>query len=237
MLIIALAAVRLGATDGEWQPRAVASFETGYVRRGIERAGASVRPELQLSDERWSFGAWLNSPFSDSDERETAMQVGYSHRLDSGLKLEVQVTHFRFDRSGVGHAAHSTEAAAGLTLPAGPGRLGFVFARDVDRRANCTEVNYAGEIALKKLGAFLNYRLFVGTVQADDVLPRAAVRLADSYTYHGIEAALPYRVGSQTVVTLGVHYAGTWGARPFWSPTGASPKGQIGLNLAVSHEF
>jgi len=236
-LLISLTAARLGALEGEWQQRASVSFDTSYVRRGIEQAGASVRPAWQLSDERWSFDVWANAPFCADDEREAAMRIGYSHDFGANLKLDWQVAHYRFERVGAEHANHATEAGVALTLPAGPGRIGVGLIRDVERRANYVEMGYAGEIALKKLGAFLNYRFFAGWVQADDVLPRSAVRVADAYSYHGVEVAVPYRVGSQTIVTLGARYAGTWGARPFWSPTGASPKAGIALNLAVSHEF
>lgn len=237
VFILMLLAARLGAADGEWVRKVEAVVETKYVRHGIERAGTSLRPEAWLTDEAWKFGAWMNFPLHEGHWHELGLSAGYAHVFEAGPTLGLQVTHFHLGHAYDGHPAHTAELTVSLALPAGPGRAEFSLTRDVNRRADLAELGYEGEIALKSLGAFLNYRLYVGTQEADDVLPSWAMRVADGYTYHGVDLKLPYRVGGQTLMTAGVHYAGTNGARPFWSPDRAAPGTKIWLSLAASYEF
>lgn len=240
LLVFALCslAARLAAADGEWTRTMDATIESKFVRRGVELAGASVRPGAWIANETWKLGAWVNFPFEDGRWRELGVSAAYTHAFESGSSLGLEIAHYHWGNARDGHPAHDGEVTASLSLPAGPGRAGVKLSRDVNRRADIGELSYAGEYALKNWGAFLNYRIYAGSVEADDVLPqRAAPRVADSYTYHGVDLTLPYRIGGQTIVTAGVHYAGTNGARPFWSPNGASIGAKIWLSLAASYEF
>lgn len=235
-----LMAVPLIAADGDWTRGAAATAESKLVRRGIEHAGASVAPAVWLTDETWRVGVHAAVPFENASGSEFGMNASYTRALESGVKLGGEVAHVRWGDASFGHPSHTTEFAAFMSFPSGPGRVTVRLARDVERRADIGELSYAGEYALKAWGAFLNYHLYAGSVAADDVLPRSvapAPRVADAYTYHGIDLTLPYRVGGQTVVTAGVHYAGTNGARPFWSPSGAAPGAKVWLSLAASYEF
>lgn len=235
-----LLAVPLIAADGEWMRGAEAKLESKLVQRGIERAGASVSPAVWFTDETWSLGAHAAVPFEKPSRSEFTVNAGYLHALESGRKFGVEVAHLRLGDDRNGHPSQTTEFAGFLSFPSGPGRTTLRIARDVERRADVGELSYAGEYALKTWGAFLNYRLYAGSVSADDVLPQtvgAAPRAADSYSYHGIDLSLPYRVGGQTIVTAGIHYAGTNGARPFWSPSGTSSGVKVWLSLAASYEF
>jgi hypothetical protein len=238
--VFCLVVMPLIAADGDWTRGAAATIQSKFVRRGIERAGASVSPAIEFTDDTWSLGAQAAVPFENAGRSQFDLSVGYAHALDSGAKLGFEVGHFRFGNATMGHPSQTTEFAALLSFSAGPGRTTMRFGRDVERRTDIGELSYAGEYALKAWGAFLNYHLYIGSVAADDVLPRrlaSVPRIADSYTYHGIDLTLPYRVGGQTIVTAGVHYAGTDGARPFWSPSGASPGAKVWLSLATSYEF
>ncbi|MBX3736949.1 MAG: hypothetical protein KF715_09690 [Candidatus Didemnitutus sp.] len=238
-LVLALFAARLGAADGEWTRSVDGTIESKFVRRGIERAGASVRQGAWLANEEWKFGAWVNVPFTARRWSEFGVLAAYTHTFgESGPTLGLQVTHYHLADAYEGHPAHAGEVAASFSFPAGPGRVTASVTRDVSRRADMGELGYGGEYALKDWGAFLNYRLYVGAVEADNVLPElGGPRIEDSYSYHGIDLTLPYRIGGQTVVTAGLHYAGTDGARPFWSPGEASPGGKIWFSLAASYEF
>lgn len=239
-LAFCLVAAPLIAADGEWSRGAEATVESKFVRRGIERAGASVAPAVWFTDEAWSLGASATVPFEKANRSEFGVNAGYTYSLEPDVKLGVEVTHFRYSNALSGHPGQTTELAASVSFSSGPGRTTLRFARDVERQADIGELSYAGEYALKAWGAFLRYRLYAGSAQADNVLPRLpapAPHVSDSYTYHGIDLTLPYRVGGQTIVTAGVHYAGTNGARPFWSPSGAAPGPKVWLSLAASYEF
>jgi hypothetical protein len=238
ILLLLAPIMRLMAADGEWTRTIETTVASRDVQRGIERAKASVRPAGWLTDETWRFGTWLNLPVENTRGREFAVLAGYTHTFGSDVRAGLEVTHYFLGDTRDGHPSHTGEVAAIFSLPAGPARLGASVARDVNRRADIGELSYAGEYALKNWGAFLHYRFYVGAVEADDVLPqRSAPRIEDSYTYHGVDLAVPYRIGGQTVLTAGVHYAGTTGARPFWSPIGARPGDKVWFTLAASREF
>lgn len=233
-----LLAARVVAADGDWVRTVDATVESKFVRRGIERAGGSVRPGAWLSDGAWKLGASLNLPFTRSEAHELAMMAGYTHAFDSGLQFGLEVTHFHFGDAQLGQPSHTAEVAATASFAVGPGRAMATLARDVNRRADIGELSFSGEYALKNWGAFLGYRVYVGAVEADDALPQLPPPgVEDSYSYHGADLTLPYRVGGQTVLTAGVHYAGTVGARPFWSPDGAAPGVKFWVSLAASYEF
>lgn len=233
-----LAVARIIAADGEWTRVVESSVDSKYVRRGIERAEASVRPAAWLGNEAWRLGAWVDYPLEEARWHEVGMTAGYAHTCESGVQIGFEVTHFHLGGAEGGHPSHTAEVAASVSWVLGPGRVTASLARDVNRRADLGEVAYAGAYPLSSWGAFLNYRLYVGSVEADDVLPqRSAARVEDSYVYHGLDLTLPYRVGGQTVLTAGLHYASTQGARPFWAPSGAVPKGQAWISLAASYEF
>lgn len=235
---VCLLAARLAAADGEWTRTADATVESKFVRRGIERAGASVQPAAWLTNETWRLGAWVNLPFQNGRWNELGASVDYTHAFNSGAKLGLEVAHYHLGDAYRGHPAHNGEVTASFSLPAGPGRAVLSLTRDVNRRADIGEISYAGEYALKNWGAFLNYRVYLGAVEADDVLPRLPPpHVEDGYAYHGVDVSLPYRVGGQTIVTAGIHYAGTNGARPLWSPNEASTGAKIWLSLAASYEF
>jgi hypothetical protein len=233
-------AAPLIAADGEWTRSSGATVESEFVRRGIERASATVTPAVLFTDDAWRLTAEAAVPFDGARRGEFVARFGRTLVFDSGMKLGLEVAHFRFGEPEGGHPSHATEFAASLSIPAGPGMAIASFTRDVDRRADIAELSYGGEYALKTWGAFLNYRFYAGAIAADDVLPHAGgitLRVADSYSYHGVDLTLPYRIGGQTIVTAGVHYAGTNGARPLWSPSGASPGAKVWLSLAASYEF
>lgn len=237
-LLLCLLAARVGAADGEWVRSVDATLESKFVRRGIERAGASVRPGAWLTDEAWSFGAWVNLPLAQGRWRELGVSAGYTHTFERGAAVGVRITHYHLGDAYDGHPAHTGEVTASVALPLGPGRATASFTRDVNRRADIGELSYAGDYALKAWGAFLHYRIYGGSVEADDALPQLpGVRVEDAYTYHGLDLTLPYRIGGQTVLTAGGHYAGTSGARRFWSPNEATPGGRIWFSLAASYEF
>lgn len=239
VLALCSLAARLAAADSEWTRTMDATVESKFVRRGIERAGASVRPAVWATDATWELGAWANLPFEQASRTELGVSAGYTRTFGADVKFGVEIAQFRFGGAEAGHPKHTTELGATLSFSAGPGRVALDVTRDGERRADIGQLSYAGEYALKNWGAFLNYRVYLGSVDAADVLPRlvSPLRVADSYTYHGVDLTLPYRVGGQTIVTAGVHYAGTNGARPFWSPDGASTRAKLWLSLAASYEF
>ena len=240
LLLLALPGVASAAWpfDEEWTRRIEAKALTRFVQHGVERADESVQPTAWLVSESLKLGTWINFPLSDTRSHEFALAAAYTHRFENGIAIEFDVTHYHLRDARAGHPGHTAELSLIFSRPVGPGRVEATYLRDVKRQADLGEVAYAGEWALKSLGAFLNYRAYLGAKSAADVLPNLPGRkIADSYTYFGADLTVPYRVGGATVVTAGVHYAGTQGQRPFWSPIGARPGSKLWATLAATYEF
>lgn len=227
-----------GPFDEEWTRRIEAKGLTRFVQHGIERAGGSVQPAAWLVSESWKLGTWTNFPLNDTRSHEFALVAAYTHQLENGASIELDVTHAHLRDARAGHPGHTAELSLILSHAAGPGRIEWIYLRDVKRQADLGEVAYAGEWALQALGAFLNYRAYLGAKSAADVLPNLpGAKVADSYAYFGADLTVPYRVGGSTVVTAGLHYAGTHGQRPFWSPVNARVGGRWWATLAATYEF
>ncbi|MBA4137751.1 MAG: hypothetical protein C0518_10585 [Opitutus sp.] len=225
--------------DGDWTRKIEATALTRFMRHGVERADESFQPGVWLASESLKLGAWANFPLSDTRSHELALNAAYTHAFgDAGTTLTADVTHFHLRDARNGHPGHTAELTLALAQPAGPGRVIVSVTRDVKREADLGEIAYVGEWALRNWGAFLNYRFYVGSMSARDVLPNLpGAKIADAYTFHGVDLTLPYRIGGATVLTAGVHYAGTQGQRPFWSPINARVGGKIWATLGATYEF
>lgn len=224
--------------DEEWTRRVEAKGLTRLVRHGVERAEGSVQPAAWLVSESLTFGTWANFPLGDTRSHEFALAAAYTHRFENGTAVEFDVTHYHLRHARAGHPGYTVEFSLSLSRPVGPGRIEAIYLRDVKRQADLAEIAYGGEWALKSLGAFLNYRAYLGRMDAADVLPNLpGPQVGDSFTYFGADLTVPYRIGGATVVTAGIHYTGTRGQRPFWSPLNARVGGKLSVTLAATYEF
>lgn len=223
--------------DGEWTRTVEARADAKFVHHGIERAGPSVRPAAWLETEGLRLGSWMTFPLDDTRSHEFALVANVWHTFSTGTKLELDVTHYHLRDARDGHPGHTAELTLTVAHPCGPGRIEASYLRDVNRDAELGELAYAGEWALKSWGAFLHYRVYAGNKSAHDVLPHLRPAVRDAYSYHGADLSVPYRIGGETVVTAGVHFAGTVGARPFWSPIRAASGAKFWVSLVATHTF
>lgn len=223
--------------DGEWTRTIEARADSRFVHHGIERAGPSVRPAAWLETEGLRLGSWMTFPVDDTRSHEFALVANAWHTFSTGTKVEFDVTHYHLRDARDGHPGHTAELTLTIAQPIGPGRVEASYLRDVNREGEVGELAYAGEWPLKTLGAFMHYRFYVGAKSARDVLPHLRPAVRDGYSFHGADFSVPYRIGGETVVTAGLHFAGTVGARPFWSPVRASSGAKVWCSLAASRSF
>lgn len=241
-VLFTLLAVRAAALtsplEWEWTRQVETQVLSRFVQHGVERADESFQVAGWLKSESLKLGTWTNFPISDTRSHEFALVGAYVHRLEGGTELEFDVTHYHLRDARNGHPGHTAELTFLVSHPVGPGRVVASVLFDVNRHAEQGELAYAGEWALKSLGTFLNYRVYAGHKHGHDVLHNLpGDEVVDSYRYHGVDLTIPYRIGGATVVTLGVHYAGTVGQRPFWSPINAPVRDKVWAILATSYEF
>ena len=224
--------------DAEWTARVEGRGLTRFVHHGVERAAESLQPSAWLESESLKLGTWMNFPVSDTRSHEFALVAAYTHRFEQGPEFRLDVTHYHLRDARNGHPGHTAELTVSLGQPAGPGRAVVRYTRDVKRQADVAELAYEGEWALKSLGAFLHYRAYLGAKHARNVLPNlTGAKIADGYAFHGLDLTLPYRVGGSTMLTAGLHYAGTQGQRPYWSPVAARVGAKVWATLGATYEF
>lgn len=215
------------------------AYASGYVFRGVERAGVSVQAAVEFNRDRLRGGIWVNQPFDRGDTREVNLNAAYTWQPADGFTLEASVAHAWFDEVPGGGVDRSFETGLTATLaPAGGFTPSFAYYHDFRLRADTMQASVARSIALTKLGAFLELNFFAGWTSGDDWRPDApGLRRHDSYGYWGGAVHLPYRVGAHTTVVAGLHYADSFGRSATNGPFGRASSGNLWAAFGVTFDF
>jgi len=228
------------AQDGELALAATTGLATGYAYRGVERSSAAWQAALEGSLDGWRGRLWSNRPLDSAEPGELQSSLGYVWPAAGALAVEVRGTHFWYiDGPGNGAAGHSFEAAVQLDWNLRSGwRPGLGFAYDIRYRSRAVEASLAYDVALPKLGTYLEFRVYGGCVAAKDVLPdTTGLGISDAYTYYGADVRLPYRIAPHWMLVAEAHITGTVNQSRVWSPLGRGAGSRGLLNLAVRFEL
>jgi hypothetical protein len=227
------------AQMGEEEPpvRANVVYASKYVVRGAARAGDSAQIGVQFAREALRGGIKINQPFDASDSRELGLRLSRGWQVSEHLGLSAMVNHTWFDRTpGVDR---SLEAGVAATFsPVGEFTPSLSYSHDFRFDADSVEASVARSVPLTKLGAFLEFSFYAGSVQGRDWRPdQAGARRQDGYEYFGGEVRLPYRVGANATLELGLHYADSLGRSASNGPFSRQGGGRIWLSFGVNADF
>ncbi len=215
------------------------AYASRSVFRGVERSADALQAGVEFSRDNLHGGLGTRQSFGGDDAREVDLHGGYRWSLDNGATVEASVAHTWFDRVPGGGVERSLETGLAATLPPVSGFTpGARYSHDFYFRADTIEVALARSTALTKLGAFLEWNFFAGWVTGRDWRPEAAgPRRRDDYGYWGAEVSLPYRIGSNSMVAAGLHYAEALGRSATNGPFGRSGNPGLWVTLGVSLDF
>jgi hypothetical protein len=219
--------------------RAGLDYATQYVFRGVQRAGASVQPSVELAKGDLRGGLGSNLPFQGGAEREADLNLAYSWRVTEELALKFSAVQYWHGDAPVDGTRRSFET--GLTAVATPVK-GIIpsldYYHDFRLRADTVQVSLTRGFPLTSLGTYLDLNLFAGWVAGGDWRPDApGPPRHDSYRYWGAEAHLPYRIGLHTTVIAGLHFSDSVGRSPTNGPDGLAGGRRFWATLGVSLDF
>lgn len=243
-LLLLVLAPALVATAADWEDEPQLAFEAGLVSRvlsrGVDLAGTSATAELGFAHGSWRGRAAWSAPFSSGEAGIGHLGANYTWRWNDRFSIVATAAHQRFAGAPAGFGRrHGTEAGLALrrSLPRGSA-LVLDLRHDFRLRAQITELRLDGSTALTRFGAFLEWRVFAGWVDAENIQPDAAgPRRGDAHGYAGADFRLPYRVGERLQIVATAGFSGTRGAHRDWSSRGRSDGWQSALGLAVRLDF
>lgn len=242
LLLLALGAGATALRADEESPRRVdLMYGSRGVVAGVERTGATLQTDAVWQGEAWRALAEVATPFAADEERRATVGAGYRWLLgeDEAWRVEAALRHTWAERGLASEARRMLTADISVTLPAIRRFTPSVdYAHDFRRQADLVQVALAHSIALTKLGAFVDGKIFSGWAAGEDWRPDAAgLARADSYEYWGVEASVPYRIGLHTTVVAGLHYTSERGRSELNGPSGLSRGQNFWITFGVSLDF
>ncbi|MDP2138266.1 MAG: hypothetical protein Q8J74_10460 [Candidatus Didemnitutus sp.] len=239
LLIFAAFTAALGAWEDELLTKLEFGFATNVAVEGIERAGEGVRAGVDFSSAGFRGEVTIHQPFDRGEPRVSRLALRHSWTIGEEFSLGLSARHFRQDGAPANVTRHRSQLGAVLAWTRVDGWTPSVaYHRDLRLQADLAEVRLARSLALPNLGAFLEWSVFAGWIDAADARPDAAgAAVSDTFSYYGAEARLPYRVGERTMLVVTGRLSGATGNAAFWSPTGRSGGTRAGVDLSVTFDF
>lgn len=235
-----------GAASGlaaPWTEEPVTTVETTWVservERGVERAGPAVQARVAWTGGPWRAAAGLSRALTAEGLDEAGIRLARIHEV--GRVVEVEASLAWASAGGLPGTSPRDAWEAGLRvarrLPH-DARISGAWWHDFSRRANTAEVALEHSWPLTRLGTYLDTRLWLGWIHAEDWRPEVAgPAVAGGYGYGGGAVELPYRVGAHTTLLAGLEFSTSWNARDAgWRAGLYGPRNLIG-RIGVSFDF
>jgi hypothetical protein len=203
------------------------------------RSGDAAQASVDFTNNGFHAGAWTSRPLAVGGSGETDLEAGYAFKITEQFTLEPTVTQYTYANATPDATRQSTEAGLQAVWEAGGGWTASVACyHDFRLQADTAQAEAGYSLALKNLGAFLEFNSFAGWANGANLRPGAAgPRVHDGYAYCGAEVRLPYRVGAHTTVVAGLHFSDAVGQSRSWSPTGAGSTARGWFSFAVNFDF
>ena len=191
------------------EPVLTADFDyaSRYVFRGIPHAGDSAQASVEYAVNGFRAGVWTNQPFRRDDGGEVDLTAAYARQVSPELNLEFAITSYNFTDTPANLPRHSLEVGLTATLkPIAGFTPSLGVQRDFQLDSSSVQGALAYSVALPRLGAYLEWSVFGGWVDARHLRPAApGPRIGDGYGYFGGEVHVPYRIGAHSTLSVGLH--------------------------------
>ncbi|OAM87277.1 TorF family putative porin [Termitidicoccus mucosus] len=198
-------------------------YANDHVFRGLEQAGNSLQPSIEVTVENIYAGFWTNLPVTKEENDEIDIYVGCKKQLTDHLAVDLLGTYYWYPEAGGGQTKDSYELGLGLSYGIGGFSISIYGYYDFRLESATVQASagYSLPIKFGRFGASLDFNVFAGTVSARDWTPddnrvvwdTGANRMAgsykakESYNYYGANLTLPYRLNDKALLHAGLHYA------------------------------
>ena len=204
-LVIAVAALVTGgiAQAGDLSVSADVTFASKYVFRGLQLGDNSLQPSVELTQDQFYGGIWVNQPLENrssiSLEDEIDFYLGWTPQLSDAVALDIGATHYYYT-GAVGRPStdSSTEVFVGANFSMDKLTPGIYAYYDFDLEAFTVQGNLGFSVPLDQAGTSLDLAASIGNVSPD---------VGDSYTYYTVGASLPYKINEHATIKVGVNWA------------------------------
>ena len=186
------------------------TYASEYIFRGIENAGPSFQPSIEVSAGDAYVGFWTNQPVTKGETNEIDIYGGYKYKLNDALSFEAVGTYYWYPEAskGAGQTDDSYEVGLGATYLYSGISTSLYYYYDLRLKADTIQGSVGYSVPLEAIGSSVDFSVFYGTVDARDWSPNAAgFPTFENYNYYGADISVPYKLNDKATVTAGVHYA------------------------------
>jgi uncharacterized protein (TIGR02001 family) len=216
------------------------TYSSEYVFRGVENAGNSFQPSVELTSGDFNLGLWTNEPVTKHENNELDFYAGYDYHVNSALKLEAVTTYYWYPeaKASLGQTKKTYEGGVGATYAVAGFSPNLFYYHDF-RLHSDTVVGAVGySLPLGVMDLSLDSNVFVGNVNLRDRTPDAlGPKSKDSYTYYGGDLSIPYKLSSTATFKLGMHYANVSNLAGVGGPLGTLGDNNLWFTAGITIGF
>jgi len=200
ILVLALSALATaGVSRADYSLSSDLTYASEYIFRGVQLGDTTLHPSIEFTQNDFYLGMWAALPIDQVESKgwtnEFDFYAGYSKELSDKASLDLGVTYYYYPD---GNVDESTEAYLGLTFDVGGFTPAFYGYYDFDLEVYTLQGSVGYSIPMAGAGTSLDLSATYGYVEPDQ---------ADSYSYYGASAQIPYKLNENATLTVGVHYA------------------------------
>ena len=186
------------------------TYASEYIFRGIEYAGNSFQPSIEISSGDAYLGIWTNQPITKREANEIDLYGGYKYKLNDALSFEAVGTYYWYPEAteALGETDQSYELGLGATYVYSGISTSVYYYYDVRLKADTVQGSVGYSVPLEAIGSSVDFSVFYGTVDSRDASPNAlGFPVFENYNYYGADVSVPYKLNDKATLTAGVHYA------------------------------
>ena len=175
------------------------TFGSEYVFRGILLADSAAHPSIEAGVDDAYFGIWGALPLEKRNSKgyidEWDFYAGYGYALSDTVSFDFGATLYYYP---IDQADDTFEAYAGINWDLERWTPGIYGYYDFDLETWTIQGSIGTSVPMADAGTSLDLSATLGHVSPND---------ADSYTYYGISAVVPYQLSKSSSVSAGIHWA------------------------------
>lgn len=176
-------------------------YVSKYVFRGVEIAGDSFQPSVEVSTGSLYLGVWANAPINNQHDfglsKELDFYVGYTPKLTENISADIGVTYYWYHRYDGPGADDSIEMFAGLNMTVGNFTPSAYIYRDIDLEVTTLQTSVGYSIPLKSLGTSLDLSATFGGVIPDT---------GEVYCFYAAGVNVPVKLSDLVKLNFGLTY-------------------------------